>query len=99
MRGVLLSLAFAFVLAGAAPSTGPTRAFAPTGPAVAAAAPPVFALQIPDKTIDITVNNRGGGVAWYRSPVWIAIGILAAIVVLLLIVLVARGGGTTIVRD
>jgi hypothetical protein len=56
---------------------------------------PLLALQ--EKTIDININ---GGHAWYHSPVWIAIGILAAIVILLLLVLAARGsGGTTIVKD
>ena len=60
---------------------------------------PLFALQIPDKKIEITVGS-GGHAAWYHSPVWIAIGILAAAIVLLLIVLIARGGGgTTIVKD
>jgi hypothetical protein len=56
---------------------------------------PLLALQ--DKTIDININ---GGHVWYHSPVWIAIGILAAVVILLLIVVAARGsGGTTIVKD
>jgi hypothetical protein len=56
---------------------------------------PLLALQ--DKTIDININ---GGHVWYHNPVWIAIGILAAIVILLLIIVAARGGGgTTIVKD
>jgi hypothetical protein len=56
---------------------------------------PLLAVQ--DKTIDININ--GGGHVWYHNPVWIAIGILAAIVILLLIVVAARGGGTTIVKE
>ena len=45
------------------------------------------------------IDQRGGGVRWYRSPVWIAIGALAAVVVLLLVILAVRGGGgTTIVK-
>jgi hypothetical protein len=39
------------------------------------------------------------GGAWYASPIWMAIGGLAAVVVVLLIVMAARGGnGTTVVR-
>ena len=59
-----------------------------------------MAAEMPDKTIDINVNTTHGGGRWYRSPVWIAIGALAAVVVLLLIVLAARsGGGTTVIKD
>jgi hypothetical protein len=98
MRNALLSLAFILVTTvvlpvhsqAAAPSTTPTVT--------------VFAMQQPaapakDLNLDINVHNGGGG-AWYRSPVWIAIGAVAIVVVLLLLVMVARGGGgTTIVRD
>jgi len=65
----------------------------------APASGPVFALLQPEKTIEVNIGERGGG-RWYRSPVWIAIGAIAAVVVLLLIVLIARGGGgTTIVKE
>ena len=48
--------------------------------------------------IDINVNH--GGRAWWASPVWIAIGVIALVVLILLIVLATRGGGgTTIVRE
>ena len=62
---------------------------------------PVYALQVPDKTIDVNITNSHGGGRWYRSPDWIAIGAIAVVVILLLLVLVARsgGGGTTIVKD
>jgi hypothetical protein len=53
-----------------------------------------------DLNIDINVNRAGGG-AWYRSPVWIAIAVIAGVLVLLLLVLAVRGGGggtTTVVR-
>lgn len=57
---------------------------------------PLLALQ--DKTIQVQIGN--GGHVWYHSPVWIAIGILAAVVILLLLGLAFRGGGgTTIVKD
>jgi len=98
MRGVLLSLVCAAGLLAATP-TKAMASFAPDHAAVSAPAAPVFALQQPDKTIDINISNGGGG-RWYRSPVWIAIGAIAVVIVLLLIVLIARGGGgTTIVKD
>lgn len=96
MRGVLLSLAFASAVLFAMPSRL-QASVAPGTPSISAPAP-VYALQIPDKTIEITVGDRGAGARWYRSPVWIAIGVLAAIVILLLVVMAARGGGTTIVK-
>ena len=56
------------------------------------------AQQQPSAKIDIDVNRHGGG-AWWTSPVWIAIGVLALLVVVVLIAVVTRGGGgTTIVR-
>jgi hypothetical protein len=56
--------------------------------------------QPPPPQINVEIN-RGGGRAWYLSPVWVAIGILAAVVVILLIVMAARGGGSggaTVIR-
>jgi hypothetical protein len=97
MRGILLSLALAFVIIGARPATSSTLVAAP---AFTAAAAPVYALQIPDKVdVDINVGQKGSG-AWYRSPIWIAIGAVAFVVILLMVVLIARGGGgTTIVKE
>jgi hypothetical protein len=99
MRAALLSLAFSFVLLFAAPvRSGAAVAHDPAVSAPQTAA--VYALQVPDKKIEITVGDHGGSVRWYRNPVWIAIGVIALIIVLLLIVLIARGGGgTTIVRE
>jgi hypothetical protein len=99
MRGVLLSLVCAAGILAAAPATSSATS-ASTTPAFAAVSgpAPIFALQTADKTIDINIHN--GGARWYRNPVWIAIGAIAAVIVLLLIVLIARGGGgTTIVKD
>jgi hypothetical protein len=95
---MLLSLVCAAGILAAAPAKS-VAAFAPAPAAVTAAAPhaPVFALQQPDKTIDININSSGG--RWYRSPVWIAIGAIAFVVLVLLIVVAVRGGGTTIVKD
>jgi hypothetical protein len=49
----------------------------------------------------INVEVQHGGRAWYVSPIWIAVGVLALVVLVLLIVMAARGGGggTTIVKD
>jgi hypothetical protein len=48
--------------------------------------------------INIEIKESGGGRAWYASPMWIAIGILAFLVVVVLIVMAAKGGGTTVVK-
>ena len=54
--------------------------------------------QQPTAKIDVDID-RGGGGAWYTSPVWLAIGGLALVVLVLLIVSATRGGGgTTVVR-
>ncbi len=98
MRSLLFSLAAAFVFVVAAPA--PQAHAAAVAPAIGHAAH-VYALQIPDKKIEITVDKNGVSahtVKWYQNPVWIAIGVLAVIVLLLLIVLATRGGGTTVIR-
>ena len=98
MRGVLLSLVCAAGMMAALPAKS-AASFAPAPAAVSAPTPVVVALQVPDKTIEVNIGDRGGA-RWYRSPVWIAIGALAIIVIVLLIVVAARGGGgTTIVKD
>jgi hypothetical protein len=98
MRGVLLSLAFSFVLLLAAPARPGATAVSHDSAISASSTSAVYALQIPDTKVDITIGKSGGGGRWYRNPMWIAIGAIGAIVVLLLIVLVARGGGTTVVK-
>ena len=96
MRGLLLSTALAGTFAIAAPTT--RAAAVTTVPAISAVAAPVYALQVPDKQIEITVNDRGG-VRWYRNPVWISLAAFGAVIILLLIILAVRGGGTTIIKD
>jgi len=59
MRGILLSVVLAGAFAIAAPTTRAAAAVT-TVPAISAATPPVYALQVPDKQIEITVNDRGG---------------------------------------
>jgi hypothetical protein len=98
MRSVLVSVAFAMI-AMMTPAKSANAAIH-AAPAISAAAAPVVALQIPDKTIQITVGDRPA-VRWYRNPVWIAIGAIAVVVILLLLVMAVRGGGgggTTIVK-
>jgi len=90
MRGVLLSLVCAAGLLAAIPAHS-SASVAPAAPTISAGAP-VYALQVPDKTIEVNIGDRGGA-RWYRSPVWIAIGAIAIVVVLLLVILAARGGG------
>jgi len=53
---------------------------------------------VPDKQIEITVNDRGG-VRWYRNPIWIALAAFGGVIILLLIILAVRGGGTTIIKE
>jgi hypothetical protein len=97
MRGVLLSLICAAGIVAAAPAM--TSAAPVIQASISATPAPVYALQVPDKKIDISVTNNSGGGRWYRSPLWIAIGSIAGVIILLLIVLIARGGGgTTIVK-
>jgi hypothetical protein len=96
---MLLSLMLTALVAVAAPR----HASASSGSAtLAMSAPAVYALQDaqPPKDVNVDINLHGGG-RWYSRPVWIAIGVLAAVVVLLMIVLIARGtgGGTTIVHE
>ena len=97
MRGILLSVVLAGAFAIAAPTIQPASAM--TAVPTISATTSVYALQVPDSKIEISVNDRGGA-RWYRSPIWIAIGALAAVVILLLVILAVRGGGgTTIVKD
>jgi hypothetical protein len=97
MRGILLSVVLAGAFAIAAPTTQSVSAMTTT-PTIAAASAPVYALQVPDKRIEITVGERGG-VRWYRNPVWIALAAFGAIIILLLVILAVRGSGTTIIKE
>ena len=48
--------------------------------------------------VDVDVRN-GDGAAWYLSPTWIVIGILAVGILVAIIVAASRGGGTTVIKD
>ena len=54
--------------------------------------------QQPTARLEVDIDTDDGG-AWYTSPVWIAIGVIALVLLILLIVMATRGGGTTIVRE
>ena len=54
-------------------------------------------VQPPTGSIDVDINADDSG-AWYTSPVWIAIGVVALVLIIALIVMAGRGGGTTVVR-
>jgi hypothetical protein len=97
MRGILLSVVLAGAFAIAAPTTRAAAAVT-TASAMSAATAPVYALQVPDKQIEITVNDRAG-VRWYRNPIWIALAAFGGVIILLLIILAVRGGGTTIIKE
>lgn len=101
MRGILVALAATFVMATTLPARADAAATTAAPAISSSASAPVFALQSPPKSIDINIStNNGGGVRWYKNPVWIAIMAVGGVVVLLLLVLIARGGGgTTIIKE
>jgi hypothetical protein len=99
MRSVLFACATMWLLMSA-PRVDASTLTATAAPTISAPSA-VLAVQVPDKKIEVTVGEQRSDGVWYRSPVWIAIGVLALIVMVMLIVLLTRsgGGGTTIVRD
>jgi hypothetical protein len=101
MRTLMLTLA---ILGGALTlSMQPTSTSSPVaaiGVATLNAYPAIQDVKPPQAPqINVEVKRDGGGGRWYMSPVWVAIGAIAAVLVILLIVLAARGsGGTTVLR-
>jgi len=50
--------------------------------------------------VDVDINTHsGGGGAWWASPIWLAIGVIALVLLILIIVMAARGGGTTVIKE
>jgi hypothetical protein len=92
-----MSLVLAGAFAVAAPATPSASVVAATSTISAIGS--VYALQVPDKKIEITVGDRGGSVRWYRNPVLVGLGVIGIVIILLLVVIAARGGGTTVIRD
>jgi hypothetical protein len=97
MRNLLFTLAVVLGLL-MLPHPDSTRgaAFATT---VSASSLDASALDQQPTQINVEVQHSGR--AWYVSPIWIAVGVLALVVLVLLIIMAARGGGggTTIVKD
>jgi hypothetical protein len=98
MRALCLTLLMIVGLA-AVPAIHQSSALSPLSPvATLHAQDPQPPAQPPAQ---VTVKVEHGGRAWYASPVWVAIGVIAAVLVIMLIVMAARGGssgGATIVK-
>ena len=93
----LMSALTFFLLAGA-----PARmaiAAGDDGTAVAQADPKTDDGPAAKVTGEVDVDRDSGEGAWYLSPTWIVIGVLAVGVLVAIIVAASRGGGTTIIRD
>jgi hypothetical protein len=95
---------FVFALAGALAlllwAGGPQLVAASAGEAAIAAQPEgdieVGGKVVPDVNVEVGERDR----AWYLSPTWIVIAILAVGVLIAIIVAASRGGGgTTVIRD
>lgn len=85
--------------AGASPA-GPTDAGLAVlqAPAVLALAAVQDPPPVPKPDVDVSVTTER--TVWYADPVWITIGVLAAILVIGLIVAASRSGGgsTTVIK-
>jgi hypothetical protein len=94
----ILSALTIFLLTGA-PTSMALGAGGDRGTAVASADPQAdspAAGKVSAK-VDVDVDGHQSG-AWYLSPTWIVIGILA-IGVLVAIIVAASRGGTTVIKD
>src|ERR1700682_1829351 len=95
MRSIMYSIVvpvLAVLAALAAPV--PASGLAESSVSSAASVSELTTAQPPkDTNVDSNVNRDGGGVAWYRTPVRIALG---GGVILVLLVLLTRVGGTTV---
>ncbi len=95
----ILSALTIFLLTGAPASLALASGGDDHGAAVASADPQAdspAAAKVSGK-VDVDVDGHKDG-AWYLSPTWIVIGILAVGVVVAIIVAASRGG-TTVIRD
>jgi hypothetical protein len=55
--------------------------------------------QPPSGQLEVDIDTDRDAAAWYTSPVWIAIGVVALILIIALIVTATRGGGTTVIKE
>src|SRR4051794_27808197 len=97
MRGFLVSLGLALIMAFALPNVVQQKSSLTNSPVVSGTV--AAAQDAAPKNLDVDINVNHGGGGWHRSPMWIAIGAIAAVVVILLIAMAVRGGGTTIVKE
>jgi hypothetical protein len=49
--------------------------------------------------VSVDINTHSGGGAWWTSPVWIAIGVIALVLLIVIIAMAARGSGTTVIKE
>jgi hypothetical protein len=42
---------------------------------------------------------EGADAAWWDSPLWIAIGVVALVLLIVIIALAVRGSGTTVIKE
>ena len=49
--------------------------------------------------VDVDINTPSGGGAWWTSPTWIAIGVIALVLLIVIIAMAARGSGTTVIKE
>ncbi len=49
--------------------------------------------------VDVNINAHSGGGAWWTSPIWIAIGVIALVLLIVIISMATRGSGTTVIKE
>jgi len=49
--------------------------------------------------IDVDINKRDGGGAWWNNPMWVAIGVIGIVLLVVIVAMIARGGGTTVIKE
>lgn len=91
---VAVSVPAAAAPAGPTIDAGPAVLQAPVVMAMAAVQDP----PVPKPDVDVSVTTER--TVWYADPVWITVGVLAAILIVGLIVAASRSGGgsTTVVK-
>lgn len=55
--------------------------------------------QQPSGRLDVNIDIGHHGGAWWQSPVWIAIGVIALVLLIVIVAMIARGGGTTVIKE
>ena len=47
----------------------------------------------------VDINVDGANAAWWDSPLWIAIGVVALVLLIVIIALAVRGEGATVIEE